>query len=61
MKRLTLAAFQAKNITAKQHQQVDQLLGQILGDCHDENSSGSTRGGGNYSVTAGGEQEELQN
>jgi hypothetical protein len=38
MKRLKLAAFKAKNLTAKNTEKVDQLLGQVLGDCHDSAS-----------------------
>lgn len=48
MKRLKLDAFKAKNINSNKIQPIDQLLGQVLGDCHDQpNSSGSDRGGYN--------------
>ena len=36
MKRLTLEAFKIKNANKKAQQATDKLLGQILGDCHDE-------------------------
>lgn len=35
MKRLKLDDFKAKNLK-NNSQQVDQLLGQVLGDCHDK-------------------------
>ena len=43
MKRLNLKAFKAQKTAADQKEQINQLLGQVLGNCHDE-SSGS---GGN--------------
>jgi hypothetical protein len=36
MKRLKLDAFKAKNLKKETTQQVDELLGQVLGDCHDQ-------------------------
>ena len=38
-KRLKLAVFKAKNINQKELQKVDQLLGQVLGDCHDNHGN----------------------
>lgn len=50
MKRLKLEAFKAKQTQKETTQKLDQLLGQVLGDCHDEpkprTSSGSNYGGG---------------
>ena len=37
MKRLKLSAFKAKNSTTIP---ADQLLGQVLGDCHDQPKTG---------------------
>ncbi|MGH1335785.1 MAG: hypothetical protein ACRBFS_06625 [Aureispira sp.] len=39
MKRLKLDDFKAKNLKKDDAQQVDQLLGQVLGDCHDKPKS----------------------
>lgn len=48
MKRLKLDDFKSKKVTQKNKQLLDQVLGQVLGDCHDQpNSSGSDRGGYN--------------
>ena len=44
MKRLKLDDFQAKNLKKDTTQDVEQLLGQVLGDCHD--GGGSSNGGG---------------
>lgn len=38
MKRLNLEDFQAKNQKAVNTDQADVLLGQVLGDCHDDPS-----------------------
>lgn len=40
MKRLKLEAFKAQNIDKATKQATDKLLGQVLGDCHDEPSTG---------------------
>lgn len=44
MKRLNLEDFQAKNKEAVQQDVTDTLLGQVLGNCHDDdcNDSGSS-------------------
>ncbi|MGH1335784.1 MAG: hypothetical protein ACRBFS_06620 [Aureispira sp.] len=47
MKRLKLAAFKAKNIDQKRLQEVDQLLGQVLGDCHDGHVKNKYKGASN--------------
>ena len=39
MKRLNLEAFRAKNIKKNKKHLTDKLLGQVLGDCHDEPGS----------------------
>lgn len=39
MKRLTLDSFKAKNLDKSHTQQVDLLLGQVLGDCHTDSSA----------------------
>lgn len=36
MKRLKLEDFKAKNLKEEQTVSTEQLLGQVLGDCHDE-------------------------
>ena len=36
MKRLRLEAFKAQNINKNKKQATDKLLGQVLGDCHDD-------------------------
>ena len=41
MKRLTLEAFHAKKTTLKQGLKVSQLLGQVLGNCHDDHGDQS--------------------
>ena len=48
MKRLNLEAFKAKKINPNTAQAADKLLGQVLGDCHDEHrpSGGSSSGSG---------------
>ena len=48
MKRLKLEAFKVKNAKVFQTKKVDQLLGQVLGDCHD--SQTSSGGSGGYNV-----------
>jgi len=48
MKRLKLEAFKAKKNTTTPTE-ANQLLGQVLGNCHDKPSSGSSNGGG-YNV-----------
>ncbi|WMX14208.1 MULTISPECIES: hypothetical protein [unclassified Aureispira] len=52
MKRLKLEDFKAKKLTNQADEttesKVDQLLGQVLGDCHDDdidNNNGGDRGG----------------
>ena len=45
MKRLKLADFKVKNLKKDKAQEVDQLLGQVLGDCHD---TGTSKGSGIY-------------
>lgn len=47
MKRLKLEAFKAKNLKKESLVKVDQLLGQVLGDCHDEPKSSGDSGGYN--------------
>ena len=42
MKRLKLDAFKSKNLNKDNTRQIDQLLGQVLGDCHDKKRSGGT-------------------
>lgn len=54
MKRLKLAAFQAKQ-TQNDTANMDQLLGQVLGDCHDQPKKPRNVGG--YA----NESEEVQN
>ena len=49
MKRLTLEAFKAQNINKITKQATDKLLGQVLGDCHDDHGSGGGDRGG-YNV-----------
>ena len=49
MKRLKLEAFKTKNVNKKTQQTTDKLLGQVLGDCHDNHSSGGGDNGG-YNV-----------
>ena len=45
MKRLKLEAFKAKKLTEEPKEKTDLLLGQVLGDCHDgQTSSGSGSG-----------------
>ena len=39
MKRLKLNAFKTKNVNKKTQQATDKLLGQVLGDCHDDSNS----------------------
>ena len=36
MKRLNLKAFEAQKPVQDQKEQINQLLGQVLGDCHDQ-------------------------
>jgi len=40
MKRLQLDDFKSKHIKVNQTSEVDQLLGQVLGDCHDDEGTG---------------------
>ena len=47
MKRLKLEAFKVKNAKVFQTKKVDQLLGQVLGDCHDSQTSSGGTGGYN--------------
>lgn len=49
MKRLKLEDFKSKNLKEEKIQEVEQLLGQVLGDCHDEPQNSSSREGG-YNV-----------
>lgn len=49
MKRLKLDDFKAKNLKKDNANQVDQLLGQVLGDCHDKKTG---LGGGGETVPA---------
>lgn len=46
MKRLKLDAFKAKQQDAQQDKVTQQLLGQVLGDCHDKpiKKSGTIKG-----------------
>ncbi|MGH1335786.1 MAG: hypothetical protein ACRBFS_06630 [Aureispira sp.] len=44
MKRLKLDDFKAKNLKKNNAQQIDQLLGQVLGDCHDSGTSSNGSG-----------------
>lgn len=46
MKRLSLRDFKAKTLIKKGKEATDKLLGQVLGDCHDNHSSGGENGGG---------------
>lgn len=41
MKRLKLDDFKSKKVTQKNKQLLDQALGQVLGDCHDQPKSDS--------------------
>jgi len=50
MKRLNLAAFKAQKTTQDHSTKVNQLLGQVLGNCHDGNSGSG----------GGGETEEIE-
>ena len=43
MKRLKLDDFKAKNLKDKS-QKADQLLGQVLGDCHDQSDDSGDGG-----------------
>ena len=52
MKRLKLEAFKAQNIDKATQQATDKLLGQVLGDCHDDSSSNS--GGSDDGCCTGG-------
>ena len=51
MKRLNLSDFKTKNNNAAQ---ADQLLGQVLGNCHDGNNSGGQSGGSGNNGDSGG-------
>lgn len=55
MKRLKLEAFKNKNLKEEQTKQVDQLLGQVLGDCHD----GQTSSGSGYSSGSGSQKMKI--
>ena len=41
MKRLNLEDFKSKNTISASPEQVDALLGQVLGNCHDQTSEGN--------------------
>lgn len=43
-KRLSLATFKVRKVKEEQQQLIEQLLGQVLGDCHDAHQ-GYTRDG----------------
>ena len=42
MKRLKLKDFKTKNLKQTNSNSIDQLLGQVLGDCHDSKSTTSS-------------------
>lgn len=48
MKRLKLDDFKAKNLKKDDFKKADQLLGQVLGDCHDDSDSGSSDNGDKF-------------
>lgn len=50
MKRLKLAAFQAKSMP-QDPAVVDQLLGQVLGNCHDKKQQKKLNDGGGVAIT----------
>ena len=47
MKRLNLKDFKTKTLTKNTKEATDKLLGQVLGDCHDEPKTTGGTGVGN--------------
>ena len=60
MKRLKLEVFKAKNINKNKKQVTDKLLGQVLGDCHDEPQPRGVPVASDDDDTGGGTQYDLK-